>query len=241
VTDVSAVDRLSGQWKLCAPDYDPSMGTRGIAFFDIDGTLVPSMSSSSFLAKRFGHARALDAAEQRYAEGELTNEEVSVIDAEGWRGTPTSTVAAWLEELPLIAGIDAVVAWCVEHDVEPVLASLAWQPVAEAIANRHGLTANGGPRVRVVGNDYDGTVAEHFNEYDKRDRALQFAVEHGVSIDHCCAIGDSRSDLPLFDALPASLALNAGAAARAAASTAVDTQDLRDVIPWLEAWKATLY
>jgi phosphoserine phosphatase len=217
------------------------MSTRGIVFFDIDGTLVPSMSSSSFLAKRFGHARALDAAEQRYAEGELTNEEVSVIDAEGWRGTPTSTVAAWLEELPLIAGIDAVVAWCVEQDVEPVLASLAWQPVAKAIAKRHGLTANGGPRVRVVGTDYDGTVAEHFDEYDKRDRALQFAAGHGVSIDHCCAIGDSRSDLPLFDALPASLALNAGAAARAAASAAVDTKDLRDVIPWLEAWKATLH
>ncbi|CAM3139928.1 phosphoserine phosphatase [Arthrobacter ulcerisalmonis] len=200
------------------------MSTRGIVFFDIDGTLVPSMSSSSFLAKRFGHARVLDAAEQRYAEGELTNEEVSVIDAEGWRGTPMSTVAAWLEELPLIAGIDAVVAWCVQHDVEPVLASLAWQPVADAIAKRHGLTADGGPRVRVVGSDYDGTVAEHFNEYDKRDRALQFAAEHGVSIDHCCAIGDSRSDLPLFAAVPTSLALNAGAAARAAASAAVDTK-----------------
>lgn len=215
------------------------MSTRGIVFFDIDGTLVPSMSSSSFLAKRLGHAPALDAAEQRYAECELTNEEVSVIDAEGWRGTPTSTVAAWLEELPLIAGIDAVVAWCTEHDVEPVLASLAWQPVAEAIAKRHGLTANGGPRVQVVGTDYDGTVAEHFDEYDKRDRALQLAAERGVSIDQCCAIGDSRSDLPLFDALPASLALNASGAARAAASAAIDTDDLRDVIPWLEAWKAT--
>lgn len=217
------------------------MSTRGIVFFDIDGTLVPSMSSSSFLAKRFGHPRVLDAAEQRYAEGELTNEEVSAIDSEGWRGTPMSTVAAWLEELSLIAGIDAVVAWCVQHDDEPVLASLAWQPVADAIAKRHGLTANGGPRVRVVGSDYDGTVAEHFNEYDKRDRALQFAVEHGVSIDHCCAIGDSRSDLPLFAAVPTSLALNAGAAARAAASAAVDTKDLRDVIPWLEAWKAALH
>lgn len=215
------------------------MSTRGIVFFDIDGTLVPSMSSSGFLAKRLGHAPALDAAEQRYAECELTNEEVSVIDAEGWRGTPTSTVAAWLEELPLIAGIDAVVAWCTEHDVEPVLASLAWQPVAEAIAKRHGLTANGGPRVQVVGTDYDGTVAEHFDEYDKRDRALQLAAERGVSIDQCCAIGDSRSDLPLFDALPASLALNASGAARAAASAAIDTDDLRDVIPWLEAWKAT--
>jgi phosphoserine phosphatase len=202
------------------PDYDPSMSAQGIVFFDIDGTLVPSMSSSSFLARRLGHALALD--------------------AEGWRGTPTRTVAAWLEELPLIAGIDAVVAWCVERDVEPVLASLAWQPVAEAIARRHGLTANGGPRVRVVGADYAGTVAEHFNEYDKRNRALQFAAGRGVSIDHCCAIGDSRSDLPLFEALPASLALNAGTAARAAASAAIDTEDLRDVIPWLEAWKAAL-
>ncbi|MFJ3385962.1 MULTISPECIES: HAD family hydrolase [unclassified Curtobacterium] len=217
------------------------MSTRGIVFFDIDGTLVPSMSSSSFLAKRFGHALALDAAEQRYAEGELTNEEVSVIDAEGWRGTPTRTVAAWLEELPLMAGVDAVVGWCVEHGVEPVLASLAWQPVAEAIAKRHGFTANGGPRIYVVGTDYGGTVAEHFNEHDKRDRALQLAAARGVPIEHCCAIGDSRSDIPLFDALPASLALNAGAMARAAASAAVDTEDLRDIIPWLETWKAALH
>ncbi|TPG05203.1 HAD family hydrolase [Curtobacterium flaccumfaciens] len=217
------------------------MSTRGIAFFDIDGTLVPSMSSSSFLAEHFGHQHALDAAEQRYAAGELTNEEVSVIDAEGWRGTETRTVAEWLEGLPLIAGIDAVVAWCVDHDVEPVLASLAWQPVGEAIARRHGFTANGGPRVHVVGTVYDGTVAEHFNEYDKRDRALQLAAERGVPIDHCCAIGDSRSDVPLFEALPTSLALNAGSMARAAASAAVDTKDLRDVIPWLETWKRTLH
>lgn len=95
--------------------------------------------------------------------------------------------------------------------------------------------------MRVVGSDYDGTVAEHFNEYDKRNRALQLVAEHGVSIDHCCAIGDSRSDLPLFAAVPTSLALNAGAAARAAASAAVDTKDLRDVIPWLEARKAALH
>ncbi|WP_255363103.1 hypothetical protein [Tersicoccus sp. Bi-70] len=41
--------------------------------------------------------------------------------------------------------------------------------------------------------------------------------------------------------MPTSLALIAGAAARAAAPAAVDTKDLRDVIPWLEAWKAALH
>ncbi|WBL18438.1 hypothetical protein [Citricoccus sp. NR2] len=47
------------------------------------------------------------------------------------------------------------------------------------------------------------------------------AAEHGVSIDHCFAIGVSLSDLPLF--------------------AAVDTKDLRDVIPWLKSGKAGLH
>lgn len=125
------------------------MTLRGIVFFDIDGTLVPSMSSGSFFAARLGHQRALDHAERRYAAGELTNEEVSVVDARGWRGVSTQTVDQWLDDLPLIDSINEVVLWCRGHQVEPVLASLAWQPVSLSIARRYGFTANGGPRVGV--------------------------------------------------------------------------------------------
>jgi len=213
------------------------MTLRGMVFFDIDGTLVPSMSSSSLLAARLGHQRELDHAERRYAAGEMTNEEVSVIDARGWWGVSTRIVDQWLDDLPLIAGVKAVVSWCRRHRIEPVLASLAWQPVSNSIARRYGFTANGGPRVGVSGCAYDGTVAEHFNEYDKRDRALALAAERGVSAQRCCAIGDSRSDIPLFDVLPTSLALNAGAAARAAATAAIATQDLTEVVPWLQEWE----
>jgi phosphoserine phosphatase len=213
------------------------MTTRGIAFFDIDGTLVPSMSSGSFLARRLGHQQELDDAENRYARGELTNEEVSVVDAAAWRGVDVRTVAGWLEDLPLIAGIDTVVSWCHERHIEPVLASLAWQPVSRSIAERSGLTANGGPRVAVSGTVYDGTVAEHFDEYDKRDRALRLARTRGVPLARCCAIGDSRSDIPLFAALPTSLALNASASARTAATSAIDTEDLGDIVPWLDEWE----
>ncbi|MDF2827423.1 MAG: haloacid dehalogenase [Mycobacterium sp.] len=216
------------------------MTLRGIVFFDIDGTLVPSMSSSSFLAARLGHQRELDHAERRYAAGELTNEEVSVIDARGWRGVSTSTVDQWLDELPLIAGVEAVVSWCRRHRIEPVLASLAWQPVSNSIARRCGFTGTGGPRVGISRRAYDGTVAEHFNEYDKRDRALALAAERGVPAQRCCAIGDSRSDIPLFHVLPTSLALNAGAAAREAATAAIVTRDLTDVVPWLQEWERGL-
>ncbi|WIE63662.1 haloacid dehalogenase-like hydrolase [Curtobacterium sp. MCLR17_036] len=216
------------------------MSPRGIVFFDIDGTLVPSRSSSSFLAERLGHLEELNAAEARYAAGEATNHEVSVVDAAGWRDVEVRTIAGWLDELPLIAGIDDVVAWCAHHEVEPVLASLAWEPVGASIARRHGFTANGGPRVGVDGTVHDGTVAEHLDEYGKRDRALALAAQRGVAPDRCCAVGDSRSDLPLFGSVPTSFALNAGPDARAAASVSIETGDLRDLIPWLDRWERGL-
>ncbi|GAC66603.1 HAD family hydrolase [Gordonia soli] len=216
------------------------MEIRGIVFFDIDGTLIPSMSSGSFLASRLGHQRQLDRAERRYATGELTNEQVSVIDAKGWRGVRTAVVDRWLDDLPLISGIETVVAWCRDKRVEPVLASLAWQPVSNSIARRHGFTPNGGPRVGVTDGAFDGTVAEHFDEYDKRDKALELAAARGVPPLRCCAVGDSRSDIPLFDALPSSLALNAGTVAQDAATDTLDTTDLIDMLPWLEAWIRTV-
>jgi phosphoserine phosphatase len=40
--------------------------------------------------------------------------------------------------------------------------------------------------------------------------------------------------------VPAALARNATGAARAAASTVIDTADLSDVVPWLETWLNSL-
>jgi phosphoserine phosphatase len=210
--------------------------TSGIVFFDIDGTLVPSGSSSSYLAAHLGHQPQLDAAEDRYARGELSNQQVSEIDAAGWPGARVDDVDLLLEKLPLIPGIDDVLAWCRAHSLEPVLASIAWQPVSAALARRHGFTVSGGPRMGIAEVAYDGTVAEHFDEYDKRDRALDLARQRSVPIDRCTAVGDSRSDIPLFQAVPASLALNATAAARNTATNAIDATDLREILPWLEQW-----
>lgn len=211
-----------------------------MVFFDIDGTLVPSMSSGSFLAAHMGHQHELDDAERRYAVGELTNEQVSVIDARGWRGVDTSTVDRWLDDLPVIDGVDDVTSWCRSRRIEPVLASLAWQPVSSAIARRYGFTTNGGPQVGISESVYDGTVAEHFDEFDKRDRAVALAGERGIPLHRCCAIGDSRSDIPLFEVLPESLALNANTAAREAATAALDTRDLTALLPWLQQWEQHL-
>ncbi|MFJ8230181.1 hypothetical protein ACIQ9E_09525 [Streptomyces sp. NPDC094448] len=49
----------------------------------------------------------------------------------------------------------------------------------------------------------------------------------------CGAVGDSRSDLPLFAPVGLSVAFNASAGAPETATVAVDGDDLRSVLPFL--------
>src|SRR5690606_32562150 len=57
--------------------------------------------------------------------------------------------------------------------------------------------------------------------------------ERGLPPRSCGAVGDSRSDLPLFASVGLSVAFNASAGARGAATVAVDDDDLRGVLPVL--------
>lgn len=142
-------------------------------------------------------------------------------------------VSGWLDELPLVSGITETVAWCRQNGLVPVLAPLAWSPVGSYLTDRFGFHAFSGPRLETTDGRFTGRVARHFDEYDKRDLALEQARELGVAARSCGAVGDSRSDLPLFASVGLSVGFNASAGARAAATVTVDDDDLRGVLPFL--------
>ena len=209
---------------------------RGAVFFDVDGTLVPHTSSGQHLAESLGHAEVVRQAEAGYAAGILSNEQVCVLDARGWASRSPAEVRAFLETLPLVEGIAETVDWCRRHRLAPILATLAWDPVGAYLCDRFGFERSCGPRLEVVSGRYSGDVAAFFDEMDKRDFAVSVAAELGVELRRCAAIGDSRSDLPLFAEVGMAVAFNATAAARAAAHTSADGSDLRDVLALLRGW-----
>lgn len=211
------------------------MAERGLVCFDVDGTLVPGTSSSVWVATRLGGGDALVAAEVAYAEGRITNEEVATVDARGWAGRAEAEIRAHLETLPLVDGIAETVVWCRDHGLRPILTTLAWAPAGLLLAERFGFAAFCGTVPEAEGGRYTGRVGRHLDEYGKRDFALAQARRHGVAPARCAAVGDSRSDLPLFAAVGMSVGFNADAAARAAATHVVDGGDLRAVVPLLEA------
>ena len=209
------------------------LSAQSLVFFDVDGTLVPHTSSGQHLADRLGHSEVVREAEAGYAAGTLTNEQVCVVDAQGWASRSPSEIREFLDSLPLVDGIAETVDWCHAHGSVPVLATLAWDVVGAYLCDRFGFDRYCGPSLELIDGRYSGAVASYFDEVGKRDFAVSAAAELGVPLQKCAAIGDSRSDLPLFAEVGTAIAFNATSAARAAAHTAVEGNDLRAIIPAL--------
>jgi phosphoserine phosphatase len=153
----------------------PTLGSRSVVFFDVDGTLVPETSSSQFLAERLVHHGELRIVEDDYAAGRVDNHAVAELDARGYLGATPEAVARWLEDLPVVDGVQAVFLWCWEHDVVPILATLAWSPVGEYLCRRFGFAGSCGPALAVDRGWFTGFVDQNFSEYGK----LEFARTKG--------------------------------------------------------------
>ena len=212
-----------------------------LAVFDLDGTLVPSTTVCLHLAEWRGHLEVLRDLERRYAAHEISNTDVAVGDAPHYAGVSVEEVCNRLDSIPCIGGIAETVEALKARGMHVLLATVTWRIAAEHFARRYGFDAVCGCEMAL---DADGrlagVVARHIEAEDKLAFVAAYAAEHGIGLEECAAIGDSRSDLPLFEGVGLAIALNATPAAVAAADVAIETADLRDVLSAMNVPRCTL-
>ncbi len=207
-----------------------------LACFDLDGTLVRGTTVSQHLADRFGQGEQMLELERRYASGEISNSVVAEEQARGYRGIPLPRVVEKLDDIACIDGIDSTLAALRERGIVSVLGTVTWSFAAEEFGRRHGFAAVSGTEIEIDAEGVPtGAVKRHFDEWDKLEFVSSYSEANGIDLAECIAVGDSRSDVPLFEAVGFSIALNATPQAREVASVALDTEDLTDLldlIPW---------
>ena len=172
----------------------------------------------------------MPASERRYAAGEISNTDVADLTAERYAGRGLDWVRAALAEVPCIRGIEETVSALAARGIPSLLCTVTWRFAAEVLRERYGLVATCGTELSQEQGVLRGQVSRYFDEHDKRRFVEDWCSARGLRLERCIAVGDSRSDIPLFEAVGFSIALNATAAARAAATVALDTEDLRDVL-----------
>lgn len=202
-----------------------------LASFDLDGTLVPNISSGEFLAEKLGHAQAMREAEALYASGKVANDYVSTMDGAHYKGLTKDEVFVWLESIPQIAGIAQTVEAFNKQGIPCVICTLAWEFVAEFFAHKYGFVAWSGPRIGIDENGkFNGKVEHHFNEFGKPIFIQNQCDQLGIRMGNVFHIGDSRSDIELFKQVGFSVAINATEDAKAQATTSIATSNLADAL-----------
>src|SRR5262249_10612130 len=205
-------------------------GRYRVVFVDLDGTLIPATSVSMFLGARLGHSELLRDLERLFLEHTISNKEIAERSAPAYRGKALVEIADLLSEIPMISGVEGFVSRLKRSEIRVVLCTITWHFAARAFQRRYGFDACCGTEMQERDGVLTGLVSRHFNELDKLQFARDYCAINDVAMEQCAAIGDSRSDIPLFQHVGLAIAFNGSEAARYAAHVSVDSQDICDVL-----------
>jgi phosphoserine phosphatase len=212
------VSTLNGPWRLVVAD--------------MDGTLVTGTTACVHLDDWIGHGPVIEDLERRFASGEITNTEVAESYAPFYRDIALADATAVMAQIPSLDDIALGVSLLSRRGIEAVIATASWSFTAKALADLWGFTRVRGADLEVddATGRFTGRVSRHCEPEDKVTFVAEQCQRLGVGLDQVVAIGDGRSDLPLFHAVGFSVAINASSEVQAAASVSVDSQSLLDAL-----------
>jgi phosphoserine phosphatase len=204
-----------------------------VVVFDLDGTLLRRTTVSLLLAEYLGHTETFDELERSFAAGEISNRAIADASVRCYAGRTTSEIRSVLAAASWIDGIDETVRTLAETGTHVLLATITWRLAAELLQERHGFTSVSGTELQITNGVVGDVVSRYFDEHDKLRFVEGWCAERSISLADVAAVGDYRSDIPLFRRVGRAVALNATPEAQRVATHVIDTEHLREVLPLL--------
>lgn len=204
-----------------------------VVVFDLDGTLLRGTSVSLLLARWLGQGEEIAELERAFHAHEISNCVVADTSAAWFAGRRMAEVWRVLVDGPWIGGMDETFKSLAGAGVHLLLGTITWSFAGEMLKERYGFAAVSGTEMDATDGVLSGVVSRYFDEHDKLRFVEEWCAERGYSMSQVAAVGDSRSDVPLFRGVGLSIALNATPDARNAATRVLDADDLRNVLPIL--------
>ncbi len=204
-----------------------------VVVFDLDGTLLRGTTVSLLLAQWLGRGEEIAELERAFHAHEISNSVIADTSAAWLAGCRTADAWQVLADGPWINGMTETLQTLGDAGVSLLLGTITWRGAAEMLREHHGFAAVSGTEMAANDGVLSGVVSRYFDEHDKLRFVQEWCAERGYLMSQVAAVGDSRSDIPLFREVGLSIALNASPDARHAAVQALDTDDLRDLLPLL--------
>lgn len=204
-----------------------------VVVFDLDGTLLRGTTVLRLLATHLGHAKEVAELDRAISAGEISSQVIADRSAAWFAGCSVAEMGDVLATGPWIQGIAETVSALSDAGTRVLLGTITWRFAAELLGDQFGFDAVSGTELHADGDALRGTIARHFDEHDKARFVEDWCGANGFTFEQVAAVGDSRSDIPLFERVDRAVALNATPDAKRAATHTLNSDDLRAVLPLL--------
>ncbi len=189
-------------------------GIKGVAAFDLDGTLING-SSIEYLAKRFGFKRRLDALRLAFKRCKIKEQHITTELAKCLKGIKKSYIEKVCEHITLKRNVQAVIRQLKKRGYVIVIISSAFSPVVEYFAKKLDADEFYCPRLLEHRDKYTGEV-DFSDIYDedccqqsvcKRKVLERVAKNYGIRLKDTIAVGDSPNDICMIKSAGTGIAI----------------------------------
>jgi len=207
------------------------MSDTSLICFDLDDTLIRQIHSVMYLSVLNNKLEELIEIEKREANGEFTWIEADYYKAKCAKGLDIDKVATEFNRvLRPMRHVAQVIATLEARGFKCLLITAGPKQVAQVASELWGFDGYYGSDYEVVDGKFTGEILHHIGDQGKIICLEAYCNQTKIDADHCIAVGDGASDIPLFEVCGGSIAINYSEATIGKASYYIKTDDLSDIL-----------
>jgi len=202
-----------------------------VACFDMDGTLITNTNSVEYLCLLNGKGREVKEIELKEENDEISWIEADYIKAKLFAGLEVKRVFEEFEKhIKLIDSIGEVLEELKQNDIKSILVTAGPIQVAEALGKKFRFDKICGSLYEVENGCFTGNIKKHLGDSGKLESLTLFCNENKLTLDRVVAIGDSASDIKVFEKSGKSIAINYSYKLEGKANVYLRTEKLYDIV-----------
>lgn len=202
-----------------------------VACFDMDGTLITNTNSVEYLCILNGKGKEVKEISLKEEKDEISWIEADYIKAKFFTGLEVKRVYEEFEKhIVLIDNIEEVLELLRQNGIKSILVTAGPIQVAEALSKKFKFDKIYGSLYEVENGCFTGNIEKHLGDSGKLESLIQFCNENKLTLDKVVAIGDSASDIKVFEKSGKSIAINYSNKVEGKANVYLQTEKLYDIL-----------
>ncbi|MBI5036881.1 phosphoserine phosphatase SerB [Candidatus Micrarchaeota archaeon] len=205
-----------------------------LAFFDFDSTLIEQEIIDELAALK-GRKEEIAAITRETMEGKHKFSETIHLKTEVLEGLTLRDLENVASTITFRQNFGPLMRWLKEKEFKTAVITGSFDNMLSLLPQTSGFDFIYANSLEVIDGSLTGKCVPRVAD-NKGAIAESLKKKLGIPTERCVAVGDGSTDIPVFMQSSLSIALNAKPIVRDAASVALDTNNLEDLIPPLEAW-----